>query len=130
MKRLILVFALLLCLPAATQVSGNRAWRPLEFVPPSIYTVLWGWSEECSGIERDMSDVTWILAEFILAANGNRLAGQYAYPQRVITLDWRMWDDARTVVHEMLHDMFRDEVLDESPVFQSCIDEVVNKLGG
>ena len=130
MKRLVLVFALLLCLPAAAQQPVNRAWRTLEFVPPSIYTVLWAWSEECSGIERDMSGVTWILAEFILAANGNRLAGQYAYPQRVITLDWHMWDNARTVVHEMLHDPYREEVSDESPEFQSCVNEVVSKLGG
>ncbi len=130
MKRLVLVFALLLCLPAAAQQPVNRAWRTLEFVPPPLYAVLWGWSEECAGIERDMSGVRWIASEFILAANGDRLAGQYAYPQRIITLDWRMWDNARTVVHEILHDLYREEVSDESPVFHACVDEVVSKLGG
>ena len=73
--------------------------------PPAVYARWWAMTEACSGIQRDMSIITWYVTDSISISIGSEhdLAGYYSPVGNRIVLSDTGNLTGRAIRHEMLH---------------------------
>ncbi len=80
-----------------------------EFSPPPVYATWWSMTEQCSGVVRPMSRVSWVEAPdvLLLPKVGQDIRGYWSSLSNRIVLDSSIALHGDAVRHEMLHALLR-----------------------
>lgn len=94
-----------------------------RFDAPPVYAAWWKMVEECSGISRSLSDVTWYVvpgARFISLPPYGDVAAYTEYTANRIVIAGEFQMVGSTVRHEMLHELVRTSGHPRRYFFERC----------